>query len=470
MSNWIDARDFRDRRVTVMGLGAFGGQIGAIRYLLAKGADVLVTDLKPQDALAQSIDALAGLRVRYRLGEHRSEDFQHADMVLASPAVPKRSKFLQTAQDAGVPVESEMNLFFRYCPARIIGVTGTNGKSTTTALLGEMAGHNARRVWVGGNIGGSVLEIVEQVREPDLVILELSSFQLERLDALGKSPHIAVVTNFSANHLDHHADMAEYRAAKQAILRRQTVQDFAVLNHDDADVREWRDCTPGRTVYFSLKERLEQGASLDREHLVGRTPGRDEITLPRADFHPPGRHNTANALAALAAAALAHVGDDSIRRGCRAFRGLEHRLEFVCERDGVRYYNDSKATTPAAGVTGVEAFSDASAGPLIVIAGGYDKHVPMDEYAAVCARRTKHVVVLGEVKAELSRLIVRARTEASTPAVTEADTFDEAVGQAQAAAAPGDVVLLSPACASYDMFNNYEERGRRFRELVTGGK
>ena len=164
------------------------------------------------------------------------------------------------------------------------------------------------------------------------------------------------------------------------------------------------------------------------------------------------------------------MSDDSIRRGYRAFRGLEHRLEFVCEKDGVRYYNDSKATTPAAGVTGVEAFSDPSAGPLIVIAGGYDKHVPMDEYAAACAQRAKHVVVLGEVKPELCHLIVRKRAGAAAPAVTEANTFDEAVRQAQAAAAPGDVVLLSPACASYDMFNNYEERGQRFKELVTGGK
>ena len=466
MSGWIQSRDFGGKRVTVMGLGAFGGQIGAVRFLVAQGAEVLVTDVKSEADLEPSIEALADSPIRYCLGEHREEDFRDTDMVLASPAVPMTSEFLQAAYAADVPVESEMGLFLRYCPAEIIGVTGTNGKSTTTSLLGEMLRHDARRVWVGGNIGGSVLEIADQIDRDDLVILELSSFQLERIDALGRSPHVAVVTNFAENHLDHHADMAEYRAAKQIILRHQTASDFAVLNYDDPEVREWHPYTRGQAFRFSLREGLDHGTYLDGDSLVCRLPGRDEITLSRSELQPPGLHNVANALAALAAAALARATRASIERGYRYFRGLEHRLEFVCERDGVRYYNDSKSTTPAAGVIGIEAFSDLPPGRLIVIAGGYDKHVPLDEFAGACVTHAGHVVMMGEVKSELARLIAIGRGNAARPVATEADTFEEAVREAQSAAQHGDVVLLSPACASYDMFNNYEERGRKFKALV----
>jgi len=466
LSEWIQARDFAGKRVTVMGLGAFGGQIGAIRFLVARGAEVLVTDLKTEADLGPSVEALAGLPVRYRLGDHRLEDFQDTDLVLASPAVPGRSEFLQAARATDVPVESEMGLFVRYCPAEIVGVTGTNGKSTTTALLGDMVRHDARRVWVGGNIGGSVLEIVDQIDDRDLVVLELSSFQLEGLDALRRSPHLAVVTNFSENHLDHHAGVAEYRTAKQTILRHQTASDFAVLNYDDPDVREWHTCTRGSTFCFSVRERLDHGAYLDGDALVCHLPGSREMLLPRAELQPLGAHNVANALAALTAAVLAGATRDSIGQGYRDFRGLEHRLELVCERDDVRYYNDSKCTTPAAGIIGIEAFADLPPRRLVVIAGGYDKHVPLDEFAGACAQRAKHVVLLGAVRPQLSRSILLCRGDAAEPVVTEAETFEEALSQARSAAVAGDVVLLSPACASYGMFNNYEERGTEFKRLV----
>ncbi len=462
MADWIESRDFAGKSVTVMGLGAFGGQIGAVRWLVGKGAKVLVTDVKDADSLRTALDQLEGLPVDYRLGGHEEEDFRGADMILPSPAVRPTSEYLAAARGAGVPIETEMTLFWRYCPAAIVGVTGTNGKSTTTSLIGEMATRDpSRRAWVGGNIGGSVLEAVEQIGAGDWVILELSSFQLEALDALGRSPHVSVVTNFAANHLDHHADMDDYRTAKQTILRHQTEADFAILNLDDAHARSWSECSAGTPVYFSTERSVDAGAFLDGDQLVCRVPGREEIALPRDDFQPPGRHNVANALAAIAAAALAGVGDEAIGEGFREFRGLEHRLEFVCERDGVRYYNDSKATTPAAGAIGVQAFADTHAGKLIVLAGGYDKHVPMDDYAAACARLAKHVVVLGEVRELLFGLL-----DGAGPGVSRADSFEHAVHLAQAAAQPGDVVLLSPACASYDMFNNYEERGRTFKRLV----
>ena len=462
MADWIDRADFAGKRVTVMGLGAFGGQIGAIRYFVGKGADVLVTDLKGEDALEASLEQLAELPVRYRLGEHVAQDFAQADMILASPAVPRSSEYLQAARDSDVPIESEMNLFWRYCPAEIVGVTGTNGKSTTTSLLGEMATRDKRRrAWVGGNIGGSVLEVVQQIGGEDLVVLELSSFQLQALADLSRSPHVAVVTNLSPNHLDRHASMDDYRRAKQTIVRHQARTDFAVLNGDDEDVAAWAGSTPATAIRFSVRGQVEPGAYVDGQDLVCRVPGREGIVLPRADLMLPGLHNVANALAAMAGAALAGVGDEAIAEGLRAFRGLEHRLELVAERDGVRYYNDSKATTPAAGVIGVQAFSEPEPAPLVVIAGGYDKHVEMDEFTDACARCAKHVVVLGQVRQMLADLL-----RGAGPTVTEADTFEDAVRQAQAAAEPGGVVLLSPACASYDMFSNYEERGREFKRLV----
>ena len=465
MAAWIDSATFAGKHVTVMGLGAFGGQIGAVRYLVAKGAHVLVTDLKDERELRASLDQLAGFPVHYRLGGHRIEDFRDTDLVLPSPAVKPTSEFLQAAREASVPVESEMGLFVRYCPCEIVGVTGTNGKSTTTSLIGEMATRDARRrAWVGGNIGGSVLEVVGQIGPRDVVVLELSSFQLQALDGLGRSPHVAVVTNFSANHLDHHATMEEYRGAKLAILRHQTGRDLAVLNRDDGEVRTWGGHSPGATRFFSVEQRLGTGAWCDAGRLVCRLPGRQEIVLPRSDLRPPARHNVANALAAIAASALAGVSPEAIAQGLRAFRGLEHRLEFVGERDRVRYYNDSKATTPAAGVIGLGAFSEPGAGPLIVIAGGHDKHVPMDAFATACARRAKHVVVLGQVRELLAELL-----RGAGPTVTRAESFEDAVRQAQAAAEAGDIVLLSPACASYDMFSNYEERGLEFKRLVMEG-
>ena len=467
MSDWVTRQDFAGRRVTVMGLGAFGGQIGAARFLVGRGARVLVTDVKDASGLGPALAALEGLPIRYRLGEHRVEDFEQTDMVLASPAVSPRSPHLQAARDAGALVESEMNLFFRYCPAPIVGVTGTNGKSTTTHMIGEMAGrHEPRRSWVGGNIGGSVLEIVDQVGPGDLVVLELSSYQLEALDALGRSPRVAVVTNFAANHLDHHADMDEYRWAKQTILRHQRPGDVAVLNRDDEDVAAWRECTAGETLWFSLDGPVDRGAFVDGPQLVCRFEGREDMVFARDDLRLPGRHNAANALAALLAAGAAGVAASAMAGGLRSCRALEHRLEFVCEREGVRYYNDSKATTPAAGIIGVQAFSE-PAGRLIVIAGGYDKHVPLEDYAQACVEHAKHVVVLGEVREELRQLIAGQRGEGTAPGLTVANTFEDAVREAQRAAAPGDVVLLSPACASYGMFANYEERGRRFRELAS---
>ena len=322
-------RSLKGRRVLVMGLGLFGGGVGAARYLQREGAEVTVTDLRTGEDLAESIQALDGVPVRYRLGGHDEDDFARADLVVASPAVPRSSSYLLLAEARGIPITTEICLFLERCPCRVVGVTGSSGKTTTTCLLGEMLRRADPRALVGGNLGGSLLDRLKALAPDVPVVVELSSFQLDRLGESGWRPEIAVVTNFAPNHIDVHGSLEAYREAKQQIVVHQDRDDYAVLNRDDAEVMGWATLGRGTCVPFGLEGDQKQGVYIrdgEIHHVLGGAQGK---VCPASDLKLPGRHNLANALAACGAALCWGVGEGDIAEALRDFSGVEEAREWA---------------------------------------------------------------------------------------------------------------------------------------------
>ncbi|MBI2900619.1 MAG: UDP-N-acetylmuramoyl-L-alanine--D-glutamate ligase, partial [Planctomycetes bacterium] len=441
-----------------MGLGLFGGGVGVSRFLVRAGARVVVTDLKREEDLRESVAELRGLPVELHLGGHRDEDFAGADLVIVNPAVPESSPYLRAAK----ALDTEMNLFFKLCRAeRIVGITGSNGKTTTTALVGEILRRGPARVHVGGNIGVSLIERIEEIAPEDVVVLELSSFQLENLGALRRSPNVSAVMNLTPNHLDRHGTMENYVAAKRQIVAHQRADDWKVLNRDDPLVRDFAKAAPSRNAFFSIREPVERGAQGDGETILLRMTG-SKFAIDVSRRKLPGWFNLQNMSAAAAAsfvAAGAHWEGwrDAAEEVFRTFPGVEHRLEFVAEKGGVKFYNDSIATNPESTIAAL----DVLPGPVVLLAGGYDKKLPFEGLAERAAGRARVVVTHGQTGPAIAALL-RGRG----PEVIETKGFEQAVRAAAAAARPGDTVLLSPACASYDLFRNFAERGRKFKELV----
>jgi len=458
------------QRVTIMGLGLFGGGLGAAEYFIRRGCRVTVTDLKTHQELQPSIEKLealaagacaqAGRPVTLHLGGHVESDFTDADLVVVSPAVPRTSKYIELARSAGVPLATEISLFFERCPAPIIGITGSNGKTTTTSLVGAMLAAGGRRSHVGGNIGGSLLGELETIAPDDIVVLELSSFQLEWLDELGMSPRVAVVTNINPNHLDRHGTMQAYAEAKKAVIRHQAPGCTAVLNAEDERLRQWVHSVRGRCLWTSTAGEPNQGAFVRDGWIVARCDGREAAVAPVSALRLPGRHNLLNTLAAVAACTAVGASPEAMAAGIEGFRGIPHRLEFVCRRRGISFYNDSKATTPEAAMAALDSFNE----PIVLIAGGSDKHVPLGSLARKIASSTRAAILIGETAPAIAEHLEAMAADGFH--YHRAGSLAEAVGAAIREAHPGDVVLLSPACASYDMFPNYEVRGDQFRELV----
>ena len=454
--------EFKNKKITVMGLGLFGGGVCIARFLAKQGACVTVTDLRNTAELSPSMKQLEGLPISYKLGGHAEEDFINADMVIVNPAVPKNSKFIQIARNNRVLIDTEMNIFFKLCPATIIGITGSNGKSTTTTLTGKILEETQRKTWIGGNIGKSLLGCLDEMKPADIVVLELSSFQLEELNHTKKSPHLSVVTNISPNHLDRHTNMDEYIQAKKAIILHQGSGDYAILNYDDPELRRWEKDCKGHVLWYSAIHTPANGAFIKCNDIVLSVNGQNTTIPCVSSVKIPGIHNLQNVLAASCAAYLSGARKQHIEKAITTFTGLEHRLEFVREVNGVRYYNDSKATTPESSIAAITAFQ----AQVILIAGGYDKGSSFGEFAGVCAQHTKAVVLIGKTAGKIKELILKKKGSGEIPSIFMLKTFEEAFRQANALAKAGDVILLSPACASYDMFLNYEERGRKFKDMV----
>ncbi|MCC6325458.1 MAG: UDP-N-acetylmuramoyl-L-alanine--D-glutamate ligase [Candidatus Brocadia sp.] len=454
--------DFKNKKITVMGLGLFGGGVGIAQFLVRQGARVTVTDVRTAQELSPSVKRLEGLPISYKLGGHCEDDFVSADMVIVNPAVPKDSRYLHLARNNHVPMDSEINIFFQLCPAPIIGITGSNGKSTTTTLTGKILHQTQRTTWVGGNIGKSLLSDLGEIQPADIVVLELSSFQLEELLCSQTSPGISIVTNISPNHLDRYPGMNEYIQAKKGIIAHQKPTDYAILNYDDPELRRWEKECKGNVLWYSTRTTLSEGAFIDGNSLVLSVKG-NTIAVPCVSgIKIPGIHNLQNILAASCAAYLAGANGRHIENTIATFPGLEHRLEFVRQINGVQYYNDSKATTPESAMAAVTAFQT----PVILIAGGYDKGSDFEEFAGVCAKRARSVILIGKTAKKIEELIRQKKEGREMPSLFTPTTFREAFQQATTIAKSGDVVLLSPACASYDMFLNEEERGRQFKDMV----
>ena len=438
------------KRATVVGLAREG--LDLAQFLSGVGAHVLVVDRKPAAELADAMRRIEGLPVQFALGGDYPEVAERTDVVFASPGVPPENPLLVAARERGVRVTSLVELFFELCPAPIVGVTGSAGKTTTTSLLGEMFMAAGREVLVGGNIGRPLLGELGRIRPSSWVVMELSSFQLEPLHV---SPHVALVTNVTPNHLDRHPSMEAYWEAKGQILAHQSPSDWAVLNADDEWSRRYRPI--GKMMQFSLGGPVE-GAYLEGDRLVllGRT------LLEAREVPLRGRHNLANVLAACVTGHAAGLDSAAMVAAVRAFRGVSHRLEVVAERGGVQFVNDSIATAPERSIAALRAFDE----PVVLIAGGRDKHLPMDDWAQLIVRRCRHVVLLGEMSDLVREAIQRA--DPSFTKVNSAGSMADAVRQAADAAQPGDVVLLSPGGTSYDMYADFEARGRDFARAARG--
>jgi UDP-N-acetylmuramoylalanine--D-glutamate ligase len=430
--------ELRNKRVTVAGLGRFGGGIAVTRWLVEQGAaSVLVTDKSPATDLAESVKQLEGLPIEFRLGEHRVEDFMSADLVVTSPAVPPTSEFLQAAFDAGVRITTEIRLFVERCPCTIIGVTGTKGKSTTSTLLHRMLS-TRYKTWVGGNLGGSLLSELPNMEKTDLVVLELSSYMLWWLGAMHWSPHVGLVTLVTSDHLDWHGDIQGYVDAKRNLLRFQRPDDYAVLNEEDEVTREFARAAPGKVVLFGLAHRKPF-----------------ELKLP-------GKHNQLNAQGAYAAAQIFGVSWDEAQAAIREQDPLPHRLQLVYEHAGVRWINDSIATVPDAAIAALDSF------PLrrvIQIVGGYDNGSPVTALCNALAERAKAALCVGATGKRILQGMAESSLPAGAASVYDCGDLATAVKTARSIAAAGDVVLLSPGCKSYGDFANFEKRGEAFAAL-----
>jgi len=437
-------------RVVVVGAARSG--VAAAELLARRGARVVLTDTRPEPGDDAGRLMAAGIALEF--GEHRTETFESADLIVLSPGVPSRQPLLEAARARGVEVIGEIELAWRWLRGRVIAVTGTKGKSTTTTLIGRILTEGGIRAMVGGNIGLALSAQVDQSTPETVHVVEVSSFQLET--SVTFHPWIAALLNFSPDHLDRHATVGEYATAKQRIFMHQEPDDWAVVNADSAEAMAMAHGARARQLRFAVDVPLEEGVLVAGDSVVRRTAAGDDPLLPLSAVHVIGRHLLSDVVAAAAVASIVGVPSDAIARAVGSFRGLEHALELVTEIRGVKFVNDSKATNIAAALQAIESFERG----LVVILGGRFKGGDFRDLRAALERRAVAVIAIGE-----SRGLVRDAL-ADVVRVEERDTMRDAVAAAHAAAPPGGVVLLAPACASFDMFRDYAERGRVFKEEV----
>ena len=448
--------NLQGKRVLVMGLGLQGSGMASARYAAQQGAQVRVTDMKSPEVLAPSVQALAGLPIEFILGEHREEDFRWAQIVLRNPGVPWSSPYLRLAQEHGAQIEMEIGLFFLACPGRIIGITGTRGKTTTASLLYAILQASGAPSQIGGNVAGvETLSLLPQIHTETQVVLELSSWQLEGLRPHRISPPIAVMTNVYPDHLNTYVDMNEYAEAKANIFRHQRPHDIAIFNYDNPWTRRFGEEAPGQVWFTSL----ERGGSFER--------GSSRIDpFIFTDTPLAGRHNLENILLATTTARLLGVSDAIIATVVQRFTSVAHRLAFVREINHVRYINDSSSTTPIAGQVALTAFNDT---PIVLIAGGNTKHLPLEQWPQRIVQHCRHVILLSgsgtdEIQPAIQQEAVRQHSENPISAIF--DDYLQAFEHATQLAQPGDILLFSPGFTSFGMFLNEFDRGDKFVSYV----
>jgi UDP-N-acetylmuramoylalanine--D-glutamate ligase len=448
--------ELKNKRVLVVGLGRSG--VAAAFFLQERGAKVTVSDAKSDIQLQSEISALLDRGVSIETGRHGERTFRDQDLIVVSPGVPSDQPQLQHARTLGIPVIGEVELAFRFLQGKVLAITGSNGKTTTTSLVGEILAEagkkSGKKTLVGGNIGTPVITLAGRSSPDSLVVLEISSFQLETIEQF--RPWIAAILNITPDHLDRHHTFQAYADAKARIFENQQAGDFAVLNADDPACVALKSKVKASLLWFSRKQAVENGAYLKGEDIVFRQNGKEQVILTRSDIHLKGAHNLENVLAAVAMGIVAGCAPEQIRKAVSEFRAVEHRLELVTTINGVAFYNDSKATNVDATVKALESFP----GNIHIILGGKDKGSDYTELTPLLRERARRAYLIGAAAEKIATQI-----QGATP-LERSGTLERAVRQAFEAAKPGDVVLLAPACASFDQFENYEQRGRIFKELV----
>lgn len=448
--------NLKNKKVLVVGAGKSG--ISVARFLLKQGASVVLTDAREKNRFNGELDALLESGVRAELGYYPEVKAGVFDILVVSPGVPPSISPITCARQHGIPVMGELELAYRFARTPMVAITGTNGKTTTAALVGEIFRAAGYSTLVGGNIGLPLVDVVEEYGTEDMIVAEVSSFQLETADLF--CPRVAVVLNITPDHLDRHGTMDEYTEAKARIFARQGQGDITVLNYDDERTRALGDLTRGQVIFFSRRHNLKEGVLVQGGRIVVRLGNQDIDVMAVQEVAIPGAHNLENALAAVAASYAMGVHQTVLAHTLRTFTGVAHRLEIVAEKNGVKFVNDSKGTNPDASIKALEAFER----PIILLAGGKNKGSDFTEFTRLIKEKVRTLVVLGECAGEMER----AARKVGYSEILRAADFRNAVLMAYRIARPGDVVLLSPACASWDMFNNYEERGDLFRDIVNG--
>ncbi len=445
--------ELKNKRVLVVGLGKSG--IAAARFLKARGAQVTVSDIRPAGLISE-LPALLDAGIMVETGSHGLLTFRRQDLIVVSPGVPSNTPELTTVRAIGIPIIGEMELGSEFLQGQIVAITGSNGKTTTTTLVGEILKASGKPTLVGGNIGRPVVDMVAESTPESWSVLEVSSFQLETIQTF--HPKIAVVLNITPDHLDRHGSFEAYAAAKSRITENQTVDDFLILNAEDEPTKLVAAKTKAQIYWFSPRRQVKQGAFVHGESILFRAKegGEVEPIMPVAEIPLAGAHNVENVLAAVCAARLAGVDAKTIREAVAAFHAVEHRLEFVRELGGVRWFNDSKATNVDATAKAIEAFP----GGIWLILGGKDKDSDYSTLSPLLRARVKAVITIGSAAEKIESHL------AGVVKIERAGTMERAVAWAQKEAKSGDVVLLAPACSSFDQFENYEHRGRVFKQLV----
>ena len=456
----MDCKQFfaklKDKKIAMCGIGVSNTPL--ILSFLEKGARVFACDRRTREQIGPMAETLEKAGAELRLGETYLDDLE-VDIIFRTPGMSFNLPELEAARKRGIAVTSEMEVFFDLCPATIFAITGSDGKTTTTTLIAKMLEAQGKRVYMGGNIGNPLLPEIENITADDFVVVELSSFQLI---SMRKSPDVAVVTNVAPNHLDVHKDMDEYVEAKRNILMHQNAFSRTVLNYDNEITAGFKANVRGQSLGFSMERPIKNGAWLDENgmlHMAYR--GIDAPVMHKNDITILGDHNVANYLSAISAV-WGYVSISNIRQVAKEFTGVEHRIEFVREIDGVKYYNDSIASSPTRTIAGLKAFE----GNVILIAGGYDKKIPFEPMAPYVIDKVKLLLLSGPTAEKIETAIKTNENYKGSPEIVRVQNIDEAVNVARQRAKAGDVVTLSPACASFDAFPNFTARGNHFKRLV----
>lgn len=446
--------DFKDKKVLVSGVAKSG--ISAAYLLKKLGADVTIQDAKTEENLGDVVNELRNNGIKLYLGANPDAIIENMDVLVMSPGVPTDLPFVNKARECNIPVIGEIELAYLFSKSPVIGITGTNGKTTTTTLVGDICKAHYENTYVVGNIGNPFADIALDTTENGVVVAELSSFQLETINAF--KPKVSAVLNITPDHLNRHHTLENYIAAKERVFENQRAEDYCILNYNDETTKKMADKTEAKVIFFSLNNELKEGIYSDERSIYIRAFGYDEKVVDIDELKILGGHNVENAMAAIGCTAAFGVPLEIIRKVLKEFTAVEHRIEYVVTVNDIEFYNDSKGTNPDASIKAVEAMKR----PICIIAGGYDKGSDFTEYVAAFKGRVKFAAVIGAVKDKITGTLDKA----GFTNYKIAETFEEAIDLCYENAGKGDCVLLSPACASWDMFKSYEQRGEIFKDYV----